>query len=271
MTAGGALPKRRLRTKVRVEPCSAAKAAVGVIHSPSLPSAAGAGFLVKERHPGLYVIVQNVLDAEMLERLEKFLRRKRPQPAKMKNEGGNSDDERKARYEDRDSRVSQFNAQTEIPWLHNRFAEVTKRVANKEWPLFKVGADGQLQCEYEETQYAVYGPKQHFKAWHQDAYAEGHDPEDARQIAIVAMLTSRSAYTAGHFQAELPQPDGKKAVRNLALDAGDCVIFPAKKLMHRVSPVKTGVRKTIVFWVNDRMSCKYYQARQGEGEEQSLS
>lgn len=215
-------------------------------------------FVIKERHPE-YVIVQSGLDKDMLERVHGFLKRKRPQPAKMKNEGGNSDDERKARYDDRDCSVSWFYPTKECDWLHQHFADIICCVANKEWPLFKVEA-GQVQCEYEQMQYARYGPNQHFKAWHQDAYEDGHDPEDARQIAIVAMLTDRSAYSGGHFQVKIPGQLGRKVLKNLKLDAGDLVVFPCKKLLHRVSPVKSGVRKTLVYWAFDRASCKYHTA-----------
>merc|ERR1712048_744430 len=101
-----------------------------------------------------------------------------------------------------------------------------------EWPLLKVDASGEPLCEYEATQYTVYGPKQHFKAWHQDAYAEGNDPEDARQFSVVAMLSERTAYTGGDFQVKLRRPKGsrKKVLRRLRLEAGDAVIFPAKRL-----------------------------------------
>jgi len=194
-----------------------------------------------------------------LERLELFLKRKRPQPAKMKNEGGNSDDERKARYNDRDSRVSWFNAQAECAWLHERLAEVIRAVGNAEWPLLKADSKGQLLCEYEETQYAVYGPNQHFKAWHQDAYEDGNDPEDARQLTIVLMLSDRGTYTGGEFQAKFDGPAGRKVIRRMRPDAGDAVVFPAKRLLHRVTEVKSGIRKTLVFWAFDKMSCKHHR------------
>merc|ERR1719203_230532 len=140
----------------------------------------------------------------MLQRAMTFLKRKRPQPARMKNEGaGDSDDERKARYDDRDSKVSWFNALAECPFLHECLANVVRHVGNKYFPLLKVDKSGYLKCEYEETQYAVYGPNQHFKAWPQDAFADGRRPEDARQITVVVMLTERSSYTGGQFQVKL--------------------------------------------------------------------
>ena len=36
----------------------------------------------------------------------------------------------------------------------------------------------------------------------------------------------------------------------MALRAGDCVCFPAKHLEHRVTKVKSGLRKSLVFWVS---------------------
>lgn len=272
MTAGRplVLPRRRLRAKVRLDcevPRLLPESTEGA--APRSPTASSSApgeppFVIKERHPD-YMIVQSVFDDEFLERLAKFLARKRPRPAKMKNEGGNSDDERKARYDDRDSRVSWFSAVNECPWLHDRLAEVTAWADKQQWQLLKVDVDGKPQCEYEETQYAVYGPNQHFKAWHQDAYAEGNDCEDGRQITTVAMLSRRSAYTGGYFQTKIHAPDtNRKVVKSLSLNAGDCVIFPAKRLLHRVSVVKTGLRKTLVFWAYDKLSCKFHRARLNE-------
>eukprot|EP00415_Alexandrium_ostenfeldii_P002250 UN2250 len=145
-------------------------------------------------------------------------------------------------------------------WLHQRMADIVRYVGNVEWPLLRVDTAGQVQCEFEATQYAVYGPSQHFKAWHQDAYEDGHDPEDARQITIVLMLSDRRAYTGGQFQARLKGPDGRKLAKSLRLEGGDAVVFPAKRLVHRVTAVKLGTRKTLVFWANDKASCKYHQA-----------
>jgi len=256
-------PKRRLRAKVRLDGEVSKFAAPGAIQSTSSSSPGTQSFRIKQEHAE-YLIVEGVFDVEMLDRLAKFLARKRPRAAKMKNEGGDSDDERKARYNDRDSRVSWFNAQDECPWLHERLSAVTTWADQQQWKLLKVGADGRTKCDYEETQYAVYGANQHFKAWHQDAFAEGNDLEDARQITTVAMLSRRSDYTGGQFQAKVQgSAANKKLLKSLPLDAGDCVIFPAKRLVHRVNFVRSGIRKTLVYWASDKMSCNYYRDRLG--------
>lgn len=204
-----------------------------------------------------YLIVRDGLDECMLQQLVRLLNRKRPQAAKMKNEGaGESDDERKARYEDRDCLTSWFTPSSECPFLQDRVALLVQEVANVHWPLLTLKPSGEANCEYEQAQYTVYRQNQHFQAWHQDAYEEGHDVEDARQFALVIMLSDRKDYTGGQLQGKVKDvKTGRKVVRRILLDKGEVAIFPAKKLLHRVSAVKTGVRKTVVCWAMDRLSC----------------
>lgn len=272
LEVGTATPTRRVRIRTKARSDAYGAAITKSSGSPSAATSSAPGknygrFVLKECNPE-YVVVQGAIDADLLSRVHEFLKKKRPRAARMKNEGGNSDDERKARYNDRDSRVSWFFAEAECPELHDRLAEVTRDVGNVEWPLLRVKEDGELDCEYEQTQYAVYGESQHFKAWHQDAFAEGNDPEDARQITVVAMLSRKNDFTGGKFQAKLRDKDGKqKILKSIPLEAGDCLLFPAKKLLHRVCPVNTGIRKTLVFWAFDRQSSNYHRAKMEAGEE----
>merc|ERR1712032_189508 len=134
-----------------------------------------------------------------MSRLHEFLKKKKPRDAKMKNEGGDSDDERKARYDDRDSRVAWVESTTECPWFHEQVHKVVKNVANVHWQFLRDNDDGEPIWEPEKCQYTVYGPGQHFQAWHKDAYEEGNDLEDARVYAIVVMLSSKEDYTNGQF------------------------------------------------------------------------
>ena len=43
---------------------------------------------------------------------------------------------------------------------------------------------------------------------------------------------------------------GKRLVDNVKLEAGDAVVFPAKKVWHRVTKTRSGLRRTVVFWVS---------------------
>jgi len=222
-------------------------------------------FVLKEKHPD-YTIIRDALSEEDLRRLNDFLRLQKPEPARMKNEGEGEDDHiRKIDYDDRDCQVFWFHLKDHCMWLQRRLADITKDVANSQWPLLKVKkATGAVNCEWEQSQYTVYSSGQHFNCWHQDAYADGHDQEDARQFAIVFMLTKRDEYADGDFEMKLPAPSGKKGMflrRSRRLDAGDAIVFPAKRLIHRVRPVSKGVRRTLVTWVNDRMSCHFYNKK----------
>jgi len=99
----------------------------------------------------------------------------------------------------------------------------------------------------------VYGPGKHFIAWHCDSYDGGHDFEDGRMLTVIIMLTDRKAYTGGALEVKQEVPGKRKlSVRRVSLDAGDAVIFPARKLWHRVNRVKSGTRKTLVSWVYDK-------------------
>eukprot|EP00439_Symbiodinium_sp_Y106_P051873 s2187_g6.t3 len=217
-------------------------------------------FSLKERHSS-YVVVKSALSAAELSALDRVLRRKRPKAAKMKNEGaGESDDERKARYDDRDSNISWLKPQKECPLMYQKLKDLVRDVANKEWPLFQVDGAGEPICTYEDAQYTVYRESQHFQAWHQDAFEKGNDPEDARQITVVLMLSDSSNYTGGSFQAKVPNAAKRKVTQCIAMDAGDALIFPAKRLMHRVTVVKSGVRKTLVMWAWDKQSSRYHTA-----------
>eukprot|EP00913_Durusdinium_trenchii_P031177 g29193.t1 len=221
-----------------------------------------------------YIVLEKALDSHELEELHKLLKRKRPQPAKMKNEGaGESDDERKARYADRDSSISWFKAEVECPLVYQRLLCLV-REANTHWPIIKVCKTGELECTYEEfcksadlfltyqsTSPCILGQRamlgEMFCA-KLDAFVKGNDPEDARQMTVVLMLSKQSEYTGGSFQAKVKGPSGKKVTRAISFDAGDALIFPSKRLMHRVSVVKTGLRKTLVFWAWENASCRFY-------------
>eukprot|EP00927_Polykrikos_kofoidii_P067153 TRINITY_DN62667_c0_g1_i1.p1 TRINITY_DN62667_c0_g1~~TRINITY_DN62667_c0_g1_i1.p1 ORF type:complete len:314 (+),score=35.23 TRINITY_DN62667_c0_g1_i1:110-943(+) len=271
MVAGGASEpvRRRLRTKVTLPKGSAfacaSKRTQSLFGDASVSTcsvdtdchqAENPLVAVKERNAD-YIIVE-ALSPAVRARLTKFLSKKKPVAANMKNEGGESDDERKPRYDDRDSSVAWFDAKSQCPFLHDRLVEILE-VANSCWPILKTDLQGKPVWEAEKTQYAIYKTNQHFQAWHQDAFENGGDMEDARQVSVVIMLSDKKDYTGGVFQAKIKRPgETTRRIKNIALQAGDAIVFPAKRLLHRVTKVKSGIRKTLVAWANDRESCKFY-------------
>ena len=73
------------------------------------------------------------------------------------------------------------------------------------------------------------------------------------------MMSDSGDYRGGHLEckrgltgirgnSQIPPP--KELVDRVKLEAGDAVVFPAKKVWHRVTKVTSGLRKTVVFWTS---------------------
>eukprot|EP00929_Paragymnodinium_shiwhaense_P055908 TRINITY_DN27989_c0_g1_i1.p1 TRINITY_DN27989_c0_g1~~TRINITY_DN27989_c0_g1_i1.p1 ORF type:complete len:268 (-),score=51.77 TRINITY_DN27989_c0_g1_i1:191-994(-) len=263
-TAAAVPPRKRLRGKTAVLVSGQTSDVVSTTAAAPCDERLGR-FVIKERHDE-YVIIKDMLTGDMLTELFQYLKRKRPRQAKMKNSGeGESDDERKVRYDDRDSLVSWFEPSEDCPWLLERLKAAVRDVADIVFPVLRYSSDKKPLYEFEKTQYAVYRPGQFF-GWHQDAFEDGSDLEDARQLSVVIMLTPASDYTGGEFVMKIKSPSGnpkRKVTRKRKLDAGEMILFPAKTLPHRVEAVKTGIRKTLTTWVNDPLSCKHGRREAG--------
>ena len=93
--------------------------------------------------------------------------------------------------------------------------------------------DGNIQF----TKYSVGGD--HY-GWHIDNF-QG-DCSD-RRLSIVYSLSKKSDYTGGNFQIR----KSDKSVYTSKFDYGDFIVFPSDKY-HRVLPLKTGNRLTMVGW-----------------------
>jgi predicted 2-oxoglutarate/Fe(II)-dependent dioxygenase YbiX len=39
-------------------------------------------------------------------------------------------------------------------------------------------------------------------------------------------------------------------IEDVGLEAGDACIFPAKRVWHRVTKTRSGLRRTVVFWTS---------------------
>jgi len=93
--------------------------------------------------------------------------------------------------------------------------------------------DGNIQF----TKYSSGGD--HY-GWHIDNF-QG-DCSD-RRLSVVYCLSKKSDYTGGNFQIR----KSDKSVYTAKFDYGDFIVFPSDKY-HRVLPLKTGNRLTMVGW-----------------------
>ena len=97
-------------------------------------------------------------------------------------------------------------------------------------------------------QFLFYEGKGTGYKWHSDIGTINDDEEegttDIRKLSLVLCLSRKEDYEGGELQLIL---DGRREMDTLKLDMGDCVIFPSTTL-HRVRPLKSGERTTIVGW-----------------------
>jgi len=87
-------------------------------------------------------------------------------------------------------------------------------------------------------QVAYYGPEQYYD-WHPDSILFTSEPM-IRKLTVICMLTNRSEYEGGILELEETDP--------IDFDKGDVIVFPSI-LKHRVTPVKSGLRKTATMWI----------------------
>ena len=129
--------------------------------------------------------------------------------------------------------------------------------------------NGRWTPRYEPLQYAEYGPGGHYGSWHTDAELGDEDPEDARCVTVVLLLSDTADYTGGHLEVKLGGEHGKPS--RVPLRAGDAIGFPARRLWHRVTKCKSGLRQSIVFWVRHNEKAPENRFDSEEDEDESPS
>tara|TARA_Y100001963_G_scaffold69716_1_gene97065 strand:- start:102 stop:674 length:573 start_codon:yes stop_codon:yes gene_type:complete len=90
-------------------------------------------------------------------------------------------------------------------------------------------------------QVTTYNKGDHY-TWHHDGRASSTPAGMERKLSISFMLSDK--YTGGQLEFE-----SKPSKYSLKPKAGTAIIFPAW-LSHRVKPVKSGTRISIVTWMN---------------------
>jgi len=99
-----------------------------------------------------------------------------------------------------------------------------------------------LTSQAAEVQYTEYHASDGGKYdWHHDVDWNSGDIGD-RKLSVVVQLSDPSEYEGGYFEfQDVENP--KEEMR----DKGTILVFPSL-LLHRVTPVTSGVRKSLVAW-----------------------
>jgi PKHD-type hydroxylase len=95
---------------------------------------------------------------------------------------------------------------------------------------------------YESLQYTLYNKKGSHYDWHVDAGYNIVEPLN-RKLSLSLFLTEKSEYMGGDFEYKINANPVK-----INEDAkGSLIVFPSH-VLHRVTPVTKGVRKSLVMW-----------------------
>jgi PKHD-type hydroxylase len=134
----------------------------------------------------------------------------------------------------RASKTGWIRNSTEMEWFYDRMAFVARQLNAKFYNFDLFGF-------VEDMQYTVYeGDASAHYTWHRDASFKSPAP---RKLSLVLQLSDPGAYEGGELQV-LVSSNEDAVVKQRGLIAA----FPAWNL-HRVTPVTSGIRKTIVVWV----------------------
>ena len=137
----------------------------------------------------------------------------------------------------RDSDIMWVEHSRESDWLFNKFSHLVSMV---NYDHFMYDIDG-----FESFQYTRYNAKdkQHYN-WHMDAGNNSSTFE--RKISASIMLTDPKEFDGGEF--EIVTTGNVEEPIVLKPELGDVVFF-ASWMPHRVRPVTSGMRKSLVCWV----------------------
>ena len=120
-------------------------------------------------------------------------------------------------------------------WLYKRLMDLAVEANNELWNFNLISAPELIQY----TEY--YASEEGHYDWHQDI---GPNEGALRKVSITVQLSDSDEYEGGDLEFFL----GGNSVATSARGAGVVVVFPSY-LMHRVSKVTKGTRRSFVLWV----------------------
>ena len=98
----------------------------------------------------------------------------------------------------------------------------------------------------EPLQYSEYDTSQEY-GWHQDVYNTPYTDGRIRKMSFSIFVNEN--FEGGEFDLEIHGPDAKpRYISEWKRSNENCVIFNSD-MWHRVRPVKSGIRKSIVGWL----------------------
>lgn len=135
----------------------------------------------------------------------------------------------------RSSRIKWIPMNDEWGWLYQKLMNMAAEANNELWDFDLISADEKIQY----TEYLAED-EGHY-TWHQDI---GPGMASQRKVSITVQLSESDEYEGGDLQLWT----GGESVMSSQRGAGVTVLFPSY-LMHRVTKVTKGKRRSFVLWV----------------------
>jgi PKHD-type hydroxylase len=137
----------------------------------------------------------------------------------------------------RSSSIKWIPKTNEWMWVYKKLMDLSIE-ANKIWGFDLISID-------EDIQYTEYYDKNdgHYD-WHQDI---GPGSASLRKVSITVQLSDSEEYEGGDLQIW----SGGQNIQNVERGSGVVVIFPSY-MMHRVTKVTKGTRRSFVLWVGGK-------------------
>ena len=140
-----------------------------------------------------------------------------------------------------DGRLDSNTRVSNICWITNKLLEtmIWDVVSSYNFSNWNFNIEDMESC-----QYGVYS-KGGYYDWHFDS--DDTLKKLIRKISITIFLNDPDEYGGGELDIETRGPKEKMRYDTFKLHKGSIVIFPSNK-WHRVRPVTSGVRKSLVTW-----------------------
>ena len=135
----------------------------------------------------------------------------------------------------RTSKTAWLECNNDTKWLYERLGNILRVTNGMFWKF-------DIRGFHEHIQYTVYeGDDKGFYRWHVDNNMQSDVPP--RKLSMTVQLSDPSEYTGGELQLH----DGE--VQTAVNSRGHVIIFPSY-VLHRVQPVTSGIRRSLVIWAN---------------------
>ena len=156
--------------------------------------------------------------------------------------------------------IGYFNDEPQYEWLFREIWSIVEQVNSSNWK-FNITA-------IEAPQYSIYN-EGHYFGWHRDTMSNhtrtsvGGSSDMTRKISMTIQLSDPSEYEGGYFDVPLDErietavgnlddpvvPENGPNIPEALLPKGTILAFPSV-VTHRVTPIKSGVRRSLVIWAN---------------------